>query len=679
MPPEDPIAQEAARLETLRSYKILDTPPEDAFDRITRLVAKLLKAPIALVSLVDEHRLWFKARVGLPVPELPRDQSFCDYAIRGSETLVVPDTLKHAYFAGNPLVVGEPHIRFYAGTPLRARGGQNIGTLCAIDVVPRELGDAELQALHDLAAVVEDALELRLAAETQRRLMEGKFDALFEYSPDSNVLVDEAGTITRVNHQTEMLFGYSRGELVGRPVEQLVPESLQVRHAADRRRMFAMAVPHVMGAGRGALFGRKRDGSAFPVEISLSRLQFEEGPQVLAAVRDITLRVKSEQERQGLEVQLRQAQKMEAIGRLAGGVAHDFNNMLQVIEGYTLLALDNLADPDQVAACLEQVKEAADRASDLTRRLLVFSRRQVLDRSTFSVGRLVLDLVKLASRLIGEDIELNVNVAAPDPVVHADAGMLEQVLVNLCVNARDAMPNGGKLAIEVSQIQADAEFCGRHGWARPGPYAAIALTDTGLGMNAEVRQRIFEPFFTTKAVGQGTGLGLPMAYGILQQHEGGIEVESAPGHGSVFRVYLPVTRGQDKVVARKVLAEASLGRELVLVAEDSPPVRDFVSKVLRDHGYRVLVAQDGEEAVALHLAQRGKIRLALVDMVMPRCDGRSAVEQLHHNEPDLPVLFTTGYAGNLDHEDFARTQGIPILRKPYAPAELLHAVRQALD
>lgn len=670
---------EAERLAALRRYKILDTQPEDAFDRITRLVAKLLGAPIALVSLVDEHRLWFKSRVGLPVAELPRKESFCDYAIRGQDTLVVPDTLQHEDFMHNSLVVGPPKIRFYAGTPLRTRSGHNIGTLCAIDLVPRRLSDAELQALHDLAHVVMDALELRLAAEMQRQLMEGKFDALFEFSPDANVLVDERGAITRVNRQAEALFGYSRGELIGRPVEQLMPESSRGTHAGLRQSVFTGAVPHIAGASRGPLQAQKRDGSVFPVEISLSRLHFEEGTQVLAAVRDITTRLKGEQERQDLEQQLRHALKMEAIGRLAGGVAHDFNNMLQIILGYVTLAEDNPDDPALIAMCLEHVMQASTRAADLTRRLLAFSRQQVLDPSTFAVGRLVLGLVKLASRLIGEDIELSVNIEAPDPVVFADSGLVEQVLMNLCVNARDAMPKGGKIRIQVSRFEADEGFCERHGWARPGAYALIALSDTGTGMTAEVQQHIFEPFFTTKEVGEGTGLGLAIAYGIVQQHQGGIEVESAVESGSTFYVYLPATELPQTEIVQPAPRIAVGGNELVLVVEDEASVREWVSLMLRQYGYRVLEANDGEEAVVLHRAQQGAIRLAMLDMVMPRRNGRSTCEEMRGREPGLRVLFMTGYAGSLVDEDFARDNGIRMLHKPYTTEDLLQAVRQALD
>ncbi|HUJ76952.1 MAG TPA: ATP-binding protein, partial [bacterium] len=269
-------------------------------------------------------------------------------------------------------------------------------------------------------------------------------------------------------------------------------------------------------------------------------------------------------------------------------------------------------------------------------------------------------------------------VAAEDPVVDADPGMLEQVLVNLCVNARDAMPRGGQLLLEVEAFRPDAEFSARHEWASAPAYGVITVNDTGVGMTEAVRQRIFEPFFTTKEVGQGTGLGLSMAYGIVRQHQGSIEVSSEPGHGSTFRVYLPVAQAPVQLEAPAAQEVGPAQGETLLLAEDEAEVRSFVAMVLRDQGYQVLEAVDGEQALALHGAHQGAIRLAILDMLMPRRDGRSTFEKLRERDPTLRVLFTTGYPGDNGESSFADENGVPTLHKPYGPNDLLRAVREAL-
>ena len=401
-------------------------------------------------------------------------------------------------------------------------------------------------------------------------------------------------------------------------------------------------------------------------------------------VIDITERKQREEaqrEQRQLEDHNRQLQKMEAVGQLAGGVAHDFNNLLQVIGGYANLLLEEWPPSASGYAEVSEIQRATDRASVLVRQLLAFSRRQSIERRLIQPADTIADLLKMLRRVIGEHIELEFAPSADTPTILADPGQLEQVLVNLCVNARDAMPNGGRINISTSREDMDDQFCREHDLARGGPFVVIRVADTGPGIPAAVIDHIFEPFFTTKEVGKGTGLGLATVYGIVKQHEGMIDVSSPPDEGAVFRIFFRAAAGEaTPVEASPVAASALTGHETILLAEDEEMVRNLARRVLEHAGYRVIVACNGTEAMACVDAQREHIHLAVLDVVMPGYSGRQVQARIRTLHPEMPVLYCSGYSSQVldDSPDATADEHVELLLKPYAPHALLERVRAIL-
>ncbi|MDH5750927.1 MAG: PAS-domain containing protein [Deltaproteobacteria bacterium] len=392
----------------------------------------------------------------------------------------------------------------------------------------------------------------------------------------------------------------------------------------------------------------------------------------VSIVRDVTGLKKAESE-------LRQAQKMEAIGQLTGGVAHDFNNILQIISGYAQLAQVKNKSEEQQNDALEKVLQAARRASDLTQQLLAFSRQHVHQPRNLDVNTLLTNLVKMLGRVIREDIEVRLELAQEKMVIHADPGMMEQVLLNICINARDAMPKSGRLTIGSAVQAIDTDFRQIHSWAEEGVYVVISISDTGNGMSPEVAQKIFDPFFTTKEVGKGTGLGLSTAYGIIQQHAGHIMVLSEVGVGSTFRIFLPASGD----TADKVLAESEQksqgGNETILVAEDEEGVLMLLVSLLESRGYKVLKAINGIEAINILSENPDDVDLVLMDVVMPKLSGREVYERMKKIKPDQKLVFSTGYAANVLDPEFIEKNQIQLIRKPYSPTDLFRKVREVLD
>jgi PAS domain S-box-containing protein len=392
----------------------------------------------------------------------------------------------------------------------------------------------------------------------------------------------------------------------------------------------------------------------------------------------ILSRQQQDQERILLEEQYRQSQKMEAIGQLAGGIAHDFNNILQAITGYSTMLLELLPKDCETHEYAEEISRGAERAAALTRQLLTFSRRQIVEMEDLEINDVVHGMSKMVLRLLGENVEMNLVTAAPCSI-RADRAQLEQVLLNLCLNARDAMPEGGTLVIKTESMTIDKEYCDLNRWALPGRYAVLSITDNGCGMHTDTLEHIYEPFFTTKDVGKGTGLGLATAYGIVRQHKGMMQVYSKLGLGTTFSIYLPaVDEGTLKKDAAAITRPKG-GEETILVAEDEEPLRKLVSKILNRAGYTVLLAANGEEALQLYKEHAGSVDLCLLDMVMPKMGGKAVYDTLKQQYPGLQFLFTSGYNTAAMDKDFVLQKGIQLIQKPCSPHALLNKIRQILD
>jgi two-component system cell cycle sensor histidine kinase/response regulator CckA len=624
------------------------------------------------------------------------------------------------------------------------------------------------------------------------------FQRLFELAPDATLVIDREGRVAHVNMETEKLFGYPRRELVGEPVEILIPERFRGQHVKQRSQYFDHPTVRPMGTGL-ELYGRRKDGSEFPADISLNPLDTREGMLITATIRDVSERTRAEVERhrllgqlrlqierlplgyllsgsdfryahwnpaaeetfgytkaevlgkhpfdvivapqcrpfveavfkrlqagdmhahgswesvtkdgrtivcewhntplldadgtfQGLlclaedvtekrswEERYRQAQKMEAIGQLAGGVAHDFNNLLTIINGYSELLLQKLPADDPSRDLLQEIHGAGERSASLTRQLLAFSRKQVLARRPLDLNKVVADTEKLLRRIIGEDLHFHLSLAPGLGTVQADSGQMEQVLLNLVINARDAMPRGGNLTIETANIEVDENWTNSHAGVRSGPHVLLAVSDSGCGMTAEVKNRIFEPFFTTKAAGKGTGLGLAVVHGIVQQAGGRVEVYSEVDVGTTFKIYIP----QIKLAARdpsqshsKILPK---GTETILLAEDENGVRALSRQILTGSGYSVLEAADGKEALRIAIGHRKPIHLLVTDVVMPGLGGRQVAEQVLRLHPEAKVLFLSGYTDDAVVHHGILHEEVQFLQKPFAPFALACKVREVLD
>ncbi|HVV83311.1 MAG TPA: ATP-binding protein [Kofleriaceae bacterium] len=485
--------------------------------------------------------------------------------------------------------------------------------------------------------------------------------ALFEGSIEPILLTDEQFVIVAANRAAADLYGRPVHELVGATGSDFVDPGY------DPQRARTTLLSEGRLRGQAAIIGG--DGKRRIIEYSASANIL---PDLnVSLLRDVTERVR-------LEEQLRQMQRLEGVGNLAAGIAHDFNNLLSVILSYASMALDGVRQGDPLRGDLEAIREAGRRATALTRQLLAFSRKQILEPRVIDLNRIVSGMEPMVRRVISEDVELTVLATRDLAHVYADANQLEQVLLNLVVNARDAMPHGGRLTIETANVELDADYAAAHVDVRPGPHVLLAVTDSGTGMDAETQRRVFEPFFTTKAKDRGSGMGLAMVFGIVRQSGGHIWLYSEPGHGTTFKIYLPSCERPLDADQPAAPAESPGGSETVLLVEDDATVRQVVTTVLRNHGYNVLDAPNGGEALLICEEYPGRIDLLLTDVVMPRMNGRKLAERLTALRPGLRVLYMSGYTDNAIVHHGVLDAGIVFLQKPITPDALLRKVREAL-
>jgi two-component system cell cycle sensor histidine kinase/response regulator CckA len=510
----------------------------------------------------------------------------------------------------------------------------------------------------------------RKRAEEEIRQSQQKLRIHFEHTPLAVVEWDTQLRITEWSPSAERVFGYSRQEAIGRDGSFLVPAAIWEH--VDR---MGQEILKQKGGTRSTNDNLTKDGRTISCEWYNTPLVDESGRVlgVASLVQDVTERV-------ALEERLRQSQKMEAIGRLAGGVAHDFNNLLTVIMGYSQLLADGLSPASHLMDATGQIRSAADRAAGITRQLLAFSRKQVLSPRVIDLNNIMMNLDTMLRRLIGEDIEVLTVPGRGLGAVKADPGQIEQVIMNLALNARDAMPDGGKLTLETENAELDDSYAREHEPLQPGRYVMLAVSDTGTGMSAETQAHIFEPFFTTKEVGKGTGLGLSMVYGIVKQSGGYIWVYSEPGRGSAFKIYLPrVDQPAEGVAAGKRPAGIQRGTETILLVEDDAQLRQLTSSVLAHCGYKVLPAAGTAEGLALCRENHRDIRLLVTDVIMPGMNGRQLAEQVKQISPRTRVLYISGYTSNAIVHYGVLDAGLWFLPKPYSLSALVAKVREVLD
>jgi hypothetical protein len=522
------------------------------------------------------------------------------------------------------------------------------------------------------------------------------FASLVELLPDAFLAIDAGGEIVLVNAQVESLFGYSRKQLLGQPVEMLLPGRSAHVHSSHRTRYFAEPSTRPMGREL-ELAGRRHDGSEFPAEISLASVELEDGRTLAtAAIRDITERIavlhekerlQAEAERERLTNQSNHSRRLESLGELAGGIAHDFNNLLAVIINYADFVAEDLRAPNSahteekraaMRGDVEQISLAAERATHLTHQLLAFARREVVRPEVIDVNTIVGEVGRLLERTLGEHIDLRNELAPELRSILIDPGQLEQVLVNLAVNARDAMPDGGVLTIDTANVELDRQYTTHRPELEPGPYVRLRVSDSGNGMPREVVERAFDPFFTTKPPGQGTGLGLATVYGIVQQAGGRAQIYSEAGVGTTLTALFPATD------VPRALPDATKSAQLhgdatILLVEDEDALREVTRRILASDGYRVIEAANGAEALVLASAEEEPIDLLLSDVIMPGMHGPQLAEEIRRIKPAIKVVFMSGFAQPILDTSGHLEAGATLVEKPFSGPSLLGRVSRVLS
>ena len=684
---------ELARLEALFDCRVLNTLPEKLFDQTARHAAYLCGTPIALIGFIDAARVWFKSRIGWDYPEIPRQDSFCQYAILQPDVLVISDATADNRFRNGPIVT-HAGIRFYAGAPLLTKEGYAIGTLCVMDRLPRELPAGHKESLLTLAELVAAQLEMRRSKALTSELSEHKRTeealrhsqerllGIISSAMDAIITVDDHQRIVVFNKAAELIFRCPAAEALGQPLDKFIPQRFREAHRQHIRTFGHTGTSSRSMYSPGTLMGLRADGEEFPVEATISQVKTVSENLYTVILRDISVRKRTEDE-------LRQAQKMEAVGHLAGGIAHEFNNYLGVIMGYSDLLAQDETQNESVRLTATEINTATERAASLTRQLLAFSRKQILEPSVLDLNKSIRETHNLLRRLISANIDI-IPVLQPDlGQVRADPVQVQQILINLAVNARDAMPQGGTISIETAEVMLDEEFASRHPDVLPGDYVMLSVTDSGEGMEAETLSHIFEPFFTTKKEGKGTGLGLSTTYGIVKQSGGHITVASVRGSGTTFRVYFPkltadesgsaVALSEPTVHENETISDPAVHiNETILLVEDEAALRKLMRGALEREGYTILEAKDGAEALAI-CQQNPDIGLIVSDLAMPHITGLELRERVALMRPKIKFLLISGYAKDVVTTPEQVAKFAEFLEKPFRPNQLTHKVRELLS
>ncbi len=595
-------------------------------------------------------------------------------------------------FASVEALIGSDAVELYVEPEVRrewARRLETEGLVQGFEAQLRRQDGSALWSLESARATLDDAGRIlhiegtvqditeRKQAELRLRDSEAQYRLLFDANPHPMWVIDvETFRFLAANDAAVSAYGFSRQEFLTMPATDIRPPE-DVPQMQARIRAAAAGGEGVSSVGDSR--HRKKDGTIFDVHVTSSPLTFGGRPAILAMAIDITERKRAAAALEKLEDQLRQSQKMEAIGQLAGGIAHDFNNLLGVIIGYSELLLRDLATGSPAARRMTEVRNAADRAAALTKQLLAFSRRQVLQPRVLDLNAVVSEAEAMLARVISENVEIGILLAPGLGRVRADPGQIQQVILNFALNARDAMPRGGRLTLETRNVDIDTGDADRHVGLASGRYVALLVSDTGHGMPPEVLEHMFEPFFTTKEQGHGTGLGLATVYGVVTQSGGHVEVESAVGRGTTFKVYLPLADAEQDEAAAAPTTARPRASETVLLIEDAEPLREMVQEILEADGYRVMAAEHAERALDVASSHAGPIALVITDVVMPGMSGPAVAERLQVLRPETRVLFMSGYTDEAIGQQGVLDRETHFIQKPFSAEALLRKVREVLD
>jgi two-component system, cell cycle sensor histidine kinase and response regulator CckA len=655
----------------------VDDSWREGLDRLAELARRILRVPLAQINVVIGQEQISLSSVADPSEwaswngprTAPLEASYCQHVIRSGEPLVVEDALAHPLVQDN-LATTDAGIRSYAAVPLKNQEGVALATLCVVDFTPRDWAASDLEALSALADLLMREVQGRLRAEMALQESETWFQALIENGTDLTTVLDAAGRIRYQSPAYEGVLGYCDASLVGEGFTALL-------HPDGVGRWTRSFLDPLVNEGSRASAEwrmRHRDGSWRTVRGMGVNLLHD------PAVRGLVLNIYDVSQARHLEAELHQAQKMEAVGRLAGGVAHDFNNLLTAIRGNTEFLIVREDLPEDAKADIREISETTHRATQLTQQLLTFSRDQVLEMKVVDLGALTEEIMRLISRLAGVNVSIEGSFER-DLLVEADDGQLSQVIMNLAVNARDAMPEGGRLILETREFTVTEEYSLSHSQMPPGRYALLVVADDGEGMPREVQRRVFEPFFTTKPPGEGTGLGLSICWGIVNQLGGHIHIYSEPGLGTTFRIYLPRVTADHEMPSPEPdvpRPSASTVSGHILMVEDQPEVRRVVRRVLEAAGHSVIEADSAERALCLLESSTTEIDLLLTDVLLPGVNGTELAEQLTQLQPGLAVLFTSGFNRGELADQSVDMRNTAFLPKPFGPTELSEAVARAL-